>query len=68
MAEFWLLKQTSRAVSRQSRGRGEFLNMIGIGSEFFNQNDQMNVEVTEIKSLGTTDTCNISLTSAGESN
>ncbi|XP_004488978.1 protein NEOXANTHIN-DEFICIENT 1 isoform X2 [Cicer arietinum] len=56
--------KTSRAVSRQSRGRGEFLNMIGIGSEFFNQNDQMNVEVTEIKSLGTTDTCNISLTSA----
>lgn len=61
-----LFIQKVTAISNQPRGRSGFLNMIGVGSEFWNRKEQQNVEVTKIKCLDTADNCNISLTSAGE--
>ena len=61
-------KQTITAISGQPRGRmSGILSMIGIGSMLCNPRDQhLNVHVTNIKCLDAEDTCNISLTSAGE--
>lgn len=56
--------KTISAVSRQSRGWSGFSNMVQIGSEFHSPNDDLNVQVTEIKSLDAADPCHISLTSA----
>lgn len=41
--------------------------MIGMGATFSSPSDHMNVQETEIKGLDTKDTCNINLTTIGES-